>query len=91
MIYRIYSMYSHNKKVMVISIVAFIAEVTCNVTIYSLAARVGAKALKALPVVSSEHMFLSYGPEHTNSVGLMRVRRYSIVRHNQARDAAVFR
>ncbi|KJA24230.1 hypothetical protein HYPSUDRAFT_39002 [Hypholoma sublateritium FD-334 SS-4] len=54
MIYRISSMYSHNKKVMITIVVAFIAEVTCNVTVYCLAARVAAKALEALPVVTSD-------------------------------------
>ena len=74
MIYRISSMYSHNKKVMITVIVAFIAEVTINVTVYCLAARVSEDALKALPVVTGKCTFPSYSTEHANSVGFVRVR-----------------
>lgn len=62
MIYRISSMYSHNKKVMITVIVAFIAEVTINITIYCLAARVAADALKALPVVTGKYTFRRTAP-----------------------------
>ncbi len=43
---------------MITVIVAFIAEVTINITIYCLAARVAADALKALPVVTGKYTFV---------------------------------